>query len=72
MAGIGEHSLEVYLSHYLLLSLIKLENNPTFYSPMGLALVLTNYLLTVLLVVLIIMAIGKNKTLKLVLTGKKS
>lgn len=72
MAWIGEHSLEVYLSHYLLLSLIKLENNPTFYSPMGLALVLTNYLLTVLLVVLIIMAIGKNKTLKLVLTGKKS
>ncbi len=49
MAWIGEHSLEVYLSHYLLLSLIKLENNPTFYSPMGLALVLTNYLLTVLL-----------------------
>lgn len=71
MAWIGEHSLEVYLAHYLLLSLIKLENNPSFYSPMGLTLVLVNYLLTVLLVVLIIVAINKNKTLRVVLTGKK-
>lgn len=71
MAWLGEHSLEVYLTHYLLLSLIQLENKPAFYSLMGLALVLVNYLLTVLLVVLIIMAIDKNSTLKLVLTGKK-
>ena len=71
MAWIGEHSLEVYLMHYLLLSLIKLENNPPFYSPIGLTLVMVNYLLTVLLVVLIIMAINKNKALRFVLTGKK-
>ena len=69
---IGEHSLEVYIIHYLLLNLIKLENIPTIYSPSGLALVLTNYLVTILLVVLIIMAIGKNSILKFVLIGKRN
>ena len=69
---IGEHSLEVYIIHYLLLNLIKLENIPTIYSPSGLALVLTNYLVTILLVVLIIMAIGKNSILKFVLIVKRN
>lgn len=72
MAWIGEHSLEVYLTHYLLLNPIKLESSPVFHSPSGLALVLTNYLVTVSLVILIIMAINKNRTLKLVLTGKRN
>ena len=37
----------MYLTHYLLLSLIKLDEAPILYSPTGLSMVLVNYMITV-------------------------
>ena len=71
LSWVGKHSLEIYLTHYLLLSLVKLDGWPTFHAPAGMMLVLVNYTLTVLLVMLVILAINRNKMLAFILTGKK-
>ena len=65
------HSLEVYLTHYLLLSLIKLDEAPILYSPTGLSMVLVNYVITVALTVMAIVMMSQNVVLRFVLTGKK-
>ena len=71
LAWVGEHSLEVYLTHYLLLSLIKSDKVPTLYSPVGLSLVLVNYVITVALTVMAIVMMNPNAVLRFVLTGKE-
>ena len=71
LAWVGEHSLEVYLTHYLLLSLIKSDKVPILYSPVGLGLVLVNYVITVALTVMAIVMMNPNAVLSFVLTGKK-
>ena len=71
LAWVGEHSLEVYLMHYLFLSLIKLDSTPVLYSPVGLSLVIMNYIITVALTAMIIMALNRNKVMRFALTGKK-
>ena len=71
LAWVGAHSLEVYLTHYLLLSLIRLDKAPTLYSPMGLSLVLVNYVITVALTVMAIVMMSQNAVLRFILTGKK-
>lgn len=71
LAWVGEHSLEVYLTHYLLLSLIELDKVPILYSPAGLGIVLANYVITVALTVMAIVMVTQNAVLRFVLTGKK-
>ena len=71
LAWAGEHSLEVYLTHYLLLSLIKSDKVPILYSPVGLSLVLVNYVITVALTVMAIVMMNQNAVLRFVLFGKK-
>ena len=71
LAWVGEHSLEVYLTHYLLLSLIELDKVPILYSPAGLGIVLVNYVITVALTVMAIVMVTQNAVLRFVLTGKK-
>ena len=71
LAWVGAHSLEVYLTHYLLLSLIKLDKAPALYNSMGLSLVLVNYVITVALTVMAIAMMSQNAVLRFVLTGKK-
>lgn len=71
LAWVGEHSLEVYLTHYLLLSLIKSDKVPILYSPVGLSMVLVNYVITVALTVMAIVMMSQNVVLRFVLTGKK-
>lgn len=71
LAWVGAHSLEVYLTHYLLLSLIRLDKAPTLYSPMGLSLVLVNDVITVALTVMAIVMMSQNAVLRFILTGKK-
>ena len=71
LAWVGEHSLEVYLTHYLLLSLIKSDKVPILYSPVGLSLVLVNYVITVALTVMAIVMMNQNAVLRFVLFGKK-
>lgn len=63
--------MEVYLTHYLLLSLIKLDKVPILYSPVGLGMVLVNYMITVALTVMAIVMMNPNAVLRFVLTGKK-
>lgn len=71
LVWVGKHSLEVYLTHYLLLSMIKLDRTPILYSPEGLTLVLVNYIITVVLTAIIVMVLNKNRVLRFALTGKK-
>ncbi len=51
--------------------MIKLDRTPILYSPVGLTLVLVNYLITVALTAMIIMALNRNKVMRFVLTGKR-
>ena len=67
----GEHSMEVYLMHYLLLNLIKLDKVPILRNPMGVSLVLANYIITVALTAMVIRVLNRNRALRFVLTGKK-
>ena len=55
----------------LLLSLIKAGKVPILYSPVGLGLVLVNYVITVALTVMAIVMMNPNAVLSFVLTGKK-
>ena len=61
----------MYLTHYLLLSLIELDKVPILYSPAGLGIVLVNYVITVALTVMAIVMVTQNAVLRFVLTGKK-
>ena len=67
---IGQNSMEVYLVHYLLLCLMRINAEPMSSSPIGVGLILVNYLITVDLTVMVIIAIKKNKVLRVLLTGK--
>ena len=55
----------------LLLSLIKSGKVTILYSPVGLGLVLVNYVITVALTVMAIVMMNPNAVLSFVLTGKK-
>lgn len=66
----GANSLEIYLMHYLLLSLIKLDKTPVLCSPTGLSLIVVNYIITVVFTAMIIIVLNKNRVLRFTLTGK--
>lgn len=61
----------MYLTHYLLLSLIKSDKVPILYSPVGLSMVLVNYVITVALTVMAVVMMNQNAVLRFVLFGKK-
>ena len=67
----GANSLEIYLMHYLLLSLIKMDKTPVLYSPTGLSLVMVNYIITVVSTAMMILVLNKNRVLRFTLTGKR-
>lgn len=67
----GEHSLEIYLVHYLLLNLIKLPIKPECCTGQGVMLVAINYCVTILLVGLAVTALNKNQCLRALLFGKE-
>ena len=67
----GVHSLEIYLTHYLLLSLLKMEEKPLMGSIQGTALMIANYMITVTLTVLAVNLLNTNKVSRLILYGKK-
>lgn len=68
---LGRHSLGIYLSHYLFLSIIKRAVPPSIFNPSGFALVLVNYVLTVTLTCLLIWLLSHNSVLRFVLFGEK-
>lgn len=69
LVWIGEHSLEIYLSHYFLLCLLRLPEAPALESIKGAALTLANYTITVLLTVITVKALNGNRILRSLLFG---
>ena len=67
----GKHSLEIYLTHYLLLNLVKLAEAPMIGSIQGIVLMAMNYLITVTLTALVVRTSNSNRMLKLILYGNK-
>ncbi len=67
----GQYSLEIYLSHYLLLNLVKMEDIPIVNSFKGTILIILNFLVTILLTVILIKMVSSNKILRTVLFGKR-
>ena len=65
----GVHSLEIYLTHYLLLSPLKMLETPIVGSIQGTALMMSNYVVTVLLTVMTVKMVNTSKVLRLVLYG---
>lgn len=71
LAWSGHHSLEIYLSHYLLLNLLKLSDPPTAGSIQGTGIVVANYLITLMLVVFTVKILNVNRITRFVLYGKE-
>lgn len=69
---VGVHSLEIYLSHYLLLNLFHMEQMPVLTSLSGITLLTVNFLTTVLATVLLIKAVQHNLIMNYILYGKRS
>lgn len=67
----GVHSQEIYLAHYLLLNLLKLDNVPLMGSITGAGLILLNYTVTVLMTGLTIRIVGTSRILRMTLFGNK-
>lgn len=67
----GVHSLEIYLTHYLLLNQLKLDYVPLMGSMTGAGLILLNYAVTVLLIILIIGVVSTSRILRMMLFGSK-
>lgn len=71
LCNIGVHSLEIYLIHYLLLSMVKSNAAPCFATPMGIALTVMNFALTVVIAYVITRLFNLNRLLSMILFGKK-
>lgn len=72
LTWIGTHSLEIYLAHYLFLSIIKTAELPIFNSIKGVLFVVLNYVITILITIATVKAINSNRTLKFCFYGKKT
>lgn len=69
---VGKHSLEVYLSHYLLLNLFHMEQMPVLMSLNGITLMTVNFLTTVGQTSLLIIIVQHNPVLNYLLYAKRS
>ena len=67
----GIHSLEIYLTHYLILAMIKLSTPPAIQTPEGILLMSLNFIVTMVIATVTIMLINQNKIMKLILFGKR-
>ena len=67
----GVHSLEVYLTHYLFLSLVPALHQPVLASMEGIFAIAINYLLTLALTVIVIKMAQSNSILNYLLYAKR-
>ena len=67
----GVHSLEVYLTHYLFLSLVPALHQPVLASMEGMFTIAINYLLTLALTVMVIKMVQGNSILNYLLYAKR-
>lgn len=68
---IGTNSMAIYLVHYLLLNLIKLQDVPQFMMPMGKITILLNFMVTASLSLIITEILLKNRIMSIFFYGKK-
>ena len=68
---VGVHSLEIYLSHYLFLNMIKMREMPALQTLQGTSMLIGNYVLTLMLTVVTIRIMQKNDVLNYLLYGKQ-
>lgn len=68
---IGVHSLEMYLTHYLFLSLVPPLHQPVLASMEGMFTIFMNYLLTLAMTVMIIKMVRGNNILNYLLYAKR-
>lgn len=69
---IGQHSLEIYLIHYIFLSIFKTNPIFEFMSLKGFFVCAVNYTITLAITIIIAFLLNTNRLLKFVLFGKKS
>lgn len=69
---VGEHSLEVYVIHYLCLSLLKPQSGVAFASFNGFMVVAVNFALTVLISLMVQKLLNRNQWASRLLFGKKT
>ncbi len=70
LRNIGTHSMEIYLMHYLFLSIVKAKDTPQFNSPEGIMLTACNFIITVGISYGISLLIDKNMFLKSLFFGR--
>lgn len=70
LSWVGTNSLEIYLIHNFFLALIVPPNALEFSTPMGIALVLVNFIVTTILSSLLAKLLNNNKFTRLFLFGK--
>lgn len=68
----GVYSLEIYLTHYLVLNMIQMTVTPQFGTLEGMRLLAVNYLLTIGMVCLIIKILQRNNILNYLLYAKRT
>lgn len=68
----GVYSLEIYLTHYLVLNMIQMTVTPQFGTLEGMRLLAVNYLLTIGMVCLIIKILQRNNVLNYLLYAKRT
>ena len=66
----GEHSLEIYIVHNLVLYMLRLSPVPDVTSIQGVGLIAINYLITISVTLICVRLLNTSRTLKLVLFGK--
>jgi fucose 4-O-acetylase-like acetyltransferase len=67
---IGQSSMEIYLTHYLLLNLIKPSTTPMMSALQGLVLTTANYIVTLALTMGTVALLRRNRILRFLLFGK--
>lgn len=68
----GKHSLEIYLTHYLMLNLFQAPIKPQFMTVNGALILLANFVITVCVTCVIIALINQNKFLRTTIFGRMS
>lgn len=67
---IGYHSIEIYVTHYLFLSILHVDQTLKVTSIRGASLWIINYAITIILTTIIVQILNMNKILRFVLYGK--
>lgn len=71
LSWIGKHTMDIYLCHYLFLSMVKLDTPPQFGSFEGVGLCIVNFSVTMLATIAVTQLARKNAFIKFCLFGER-